>query len=181
MATLLQETIMRLWDIGFFDILSFMLFSAIFYAILRKSKVLGESPLVNGVIALAAAFFLFVYPWMVGFSLTYHLVIFFAQATVWLLFIFVGILLASFFYPKLNEFLLTVFKRRSTLYAMLGIGISLLFTSGLIQILWVGVMEPLEGEGRGVFEAPQNVIILMVGVIVFIVLLLIAAAALKGE
>ncbi len=164
-------------ETGFFDILAFVFFLAIFYAILRKSKVLGESPVINGIAALALAFFLILYPFLTGFSIVQNLAIFVAQASVWILVVLVAMLLASFFYPNLPKFLAEAMKRRTTLWVMLAIGFTLVITSGFIGVIWAGI---LGGPGAPSGATPSaDITILAAGLIIFVVLLIVAASTVR--
>jgi hypothetical protein len=180
MVSPIETTLQQMLKVGFFDILAFILFLAIFYAIFRKSRVLGESVFINGIAALAISFFIFLYPFLTGFSLVQNLVMFFAQASMWILVFLVAFLLASFFYPDLPKMLAATFVRRTTLWMMLGLGFALLITSGFITMLWKGLL-PEPGAQTKPGEVPRDVIILAIGIIVFVVLLMIAAAVVRGE
>jgi hypothetical protein len=179
MVSPIETAIQKMQEVGFFDILAFLLFLAIFYTLFRKSKVLGESVFINGIAALAISFFIFLYPLLTGFSLVQNLVTFFAQASIWILAFLVAFLLASFFYPDLPKMLATTFTRRTTLFAMVGLGIALLVTSGFISILWKGLLPGGEGSAKP-GQAPRDVVILAVGIVVFIILLMVASSIARG-
>lgn len=170
----------KLIDVGFYDFLLFVFSLAMFYALLKKSKVLGESTVINGLIAFVGAFLVFGYPVLVGISLTLPLTAFFTQAVVWTLVIFIGLILASLFYPDLPKMLAEQFVKRTTLYAMLGIAIALLVTSTLVSVLWRGV-GPAPREGPGVPSPSTDVTLIATGVIIFIALILIGAATMRGD
>jgi hypothetical protein len=103
MVSPVETAIQQMLKVGFFDILAFILFLAIFYAMFRKSRILGESVFVNGIAAVAISFFVFLYPFLTGFSLIQNLVMFFAHASLWILLFLIAFLLASFFYPRLAK------------------------------------------------------------------------------
>lgn len=172
--------ISKLIEFGFYDVLLFAFSLALFYALLKKSKVLGESTAINGLIAFVGAFLVFGYPVLVGISLTLPLTVFFTQAIVWILMIFVGLILASLFYPDLPKMLAEQFVKRSTLYAMMGVGIAILITSTLVSVLWQGTgVTPREGPG--VPSPPTDVTLIAVGVIIFIVIILIGASTMRYD
>ncbi len=177
-ANIFEPIIRRLIEVGFYEFLLFLFSLAMFYALLKKSKVLGESPLINAVIAFVGAFLVFGYPVIIGISLTMPLTTFFTQAVIWILLIFVGLLLASFFYKDLPGMLAEQFKRRTTLYEMLAVGLVLLVTSGLISVLWQGVAAP---AAPGAPTPPQDVLLIAAGVIIFIVVILIGASTVRME
>jgi hypothetical protein len=180
MVSPVETAIQQMLKVGFFDILAFILFLAIFYAMFRKSRILGESVFVNGIAAVAISFFVFLYPFLTGFSLIQNLVMFFAHASLWILLFLIAFLLASFFYPDLPKMLAATFVRRTTLYMMIGLGFALLVTSGFISMLWKGLM-PTEGTQTKPGEVPRDIIILATGIIIFVILLMIAAAVMRGE
>ena len=69
MVSLFEEMVQRLIDLGFYDFfLPFILSTAIFYALLKKSKIISDSPLVNATLALSIAFLIFGYPVIAGIS-----------------------------------------------------------------------------------------------------------------
>jgi hypothetical protein len=163
----------KLIALGFYDFLfPFIITSAIFYALLRKSKVFGESAFINAAISLSIALLIFGFPVIAGISLATPLSTFFTQATVWILIIAIGFLLASFFYPDLTKVLLETFKRRTTLMMMLAIGITLFITSGLLSVFTSGLFAPRAGAP----SPPLDIILIAAGLIIFVVLIIIATA-----
>lgn len=175
MANILEPVITKLLDLGFYDILLFVVVAAIFYGFLRKSKLLGESPVVNGVLALSVAFLVLGFKWITGMALTTPLSMFFTQATVVLLLFIFGFLAASMFYPDLMKWLPNVFKRRGMLTIMITLGFALLITSGLIAVLWT--VPPAE---PGAIGPPMDIVIVAAGLIIFVVVLIIAASVAGG-
>lgn len=176
MVSPFEIAIKKLVEVGFYDILLFVLSLAIFYAILRKSKILGESPLINAVISFVAAFLVFGYPVLIGFSLTMPLTMFFTQSFVWILIFVIGFVLASMFYPDMPKMLAEQFTKRTTLYVMLALGITIILMSTLISVFWT-----YPPAAPGAPTPSTDVIILAAGVIIFIVLIIIAAATVRGE
>ncbi|MEM7825389.1 MAG: hypothetical protein QW412_00840 [Candidatus Aenigmatarchaeota archaeon] len=174
MVDLFTQIVEQLDKLGFFNFfIPWLVTLAIMYAILQKSKVLGESTLINGVVALSIAFMVFAFPVLSGFSLATPLSLLFTQTTSILLFFFVGFLFASLFYPNLTQFLVQQFTRRTTLFAMIGLGIALFITSGLVGTFWSSASKPPEPGKAGL---PQDVIYLTVGIILFVVVLMIASS-----
>jgi len=170
MENVFEIIIGKLIEVGFYDLLIFIFALTIFYAILRKVKILGESPIVNAVLAFSIAFMVFGFPVIVGFSLTLPLVTFFTHSFVWILMFFFGFLIASFFYPDLPKFLAEKFTSRSMISIGIAIGISAVVISGLIAVFWA--TPP--GEGR--IQIPLDVTITAAGVIIFVVLLIVASS-----
>jgi len=172
MASPIEIVINKLLEVGFYDVLLFALSLAIFYAILKKVKILGESPAVNAVVAAAIAFMIFGFPVMVGFSLTLPLATFFTHSFVWILMFFLGFIIASFFYPDLPKFLAEKFTSRSVISIGIAIGISVAVLSGLVSVFWA---RPA-GQPGGI-QIPTDTVVTAAGVIIFVILLIVAAAA----
>lgn len=167
-----------LFEIGFGNVFVFILTTAIFYAMFRKSKVLGPSSVINGSIALVAAFLVsFWIPIYTGFSFVSSLSAFFAQATAILLFLTISFLMASFFYPDLMGMLTKLFETRHTLFIMIGLGLALLVMSTLVTSFW-SVFPP---AAVGAITPSSDILIIAAAVIVFIVVLVIAASVGSGE
>jgi hypothetical protein len=165
------------FEIGFGNVFVFILTTAIFYAVMRKAKVLGEKEMINGVVAMIAAFMVsFWIPIYTGFSFVSSLSAFFAQSTAIFLFFMISFLAASFFYPDLAGMLTEQFRKRTTLYVMLGLGIGLLVTSTLISSFW-SVSPPAK---PGAAAPATDILLVSAAVIIFVVILIIAAAAGRG-
>src|SRR5437867_5986972 len=136
MADIFATGIQFLSDLGFYNFFfPFILFVALFYALFKKSMLLGDSPILNATVSIVIAFMILDYGVLLNFNLHTPLATFFTMATVFILFIMVGFLLASFFYPNLQEFLSSVFVRRGTLFGMIIVGLTVMIASGLITFL----------------------------------------------
>lgn len=175
MVNIFEPVVTKMLELGVYDLLVFVVVAAIFYGFLRKSKILGESPVVNGTIALSVAFLVLGYKFITGFELTPPLSTFFTQSTILLLFLIFGFLAASMFYPDLLQWLPKVFTHRTTLTILIVLGFALLITSGLISVLWT--TPPAK---PGVIGPPLDIIVVSAGLIIFIVLLIIAASVAGG-
>jgi hypothetical protein len=175
MTNVFEIIAQKLIDLGVYDFLfPFIITSAIFYGLLKKTKILGESVTINGVLALSIAFLIFGFPKLIGVTLASPFSRFFTGVTVWILIIGTGVLLAGFFYPDLLKFLAEAFTRRTALIVMIVIGISLFITSGFITVFTGGWTPTAPGApGPGI---STDVIILAAAIIIFIVLLIIAGA-----
>lgn len=164
------------FEIGFGNVFVFILVAAIFYAMIKKTKILGGSEVVNGAIALVAAFLVaFWIPIYTGFSFVSSMSAFFAQSTAIFLFMLISFLMAGFFYPDLLGMLASQFKSRHTVYVMMGLGVALLVMSTLVTSFW-SVFQPVK-PGSG---PPSSILIITAAVIVFIVVLIIAASVGAG-
>lgn len=179
MTSPFEAVAQKLIDLGFYDyLIPFIITSAIVYGLLKKTKILGESVVINGALSLSIAFLIFAFPAFFGVSFALPLTRFFGGAVVWILVFLIGFLLAGFFYPDLGKILAETFTRRSALIVMIVIGISLFITSGLI-IVFLGGLSPGGGGGGG-GGVSTDIIILAIGVILFIVLIIIASAISRG-
>lgn len=177
MPDIFEPFIRTFFENGFGDVIVFIFTSAIFYAIISKSKIFGESTLIAGIISLISAFLIsFWIPVFTGFSFISSLSAFFTQATAILLFIIIGFLAASFFYPDMPKMLADQFTKRSTLYTMLALAIALFVTSGLVSSFW-SVFPP---SAPGTPVLPTDVIVVAAGLIIFVTVLLIGANIASG-
>lgn len=144
MPDLFTPIIQKLQDIGALNFLfPYILTSAIFYGLLRKSKIFGDpetNVAVNGVVALVAAFMVLAYPIVSGVSLEGLFPPFFMQSLVALLVFMIALMIAGMFLPEdLPKHLAeNVFKGNMGLaivFVGVIIGILILFLSGLSDVL----------------------------------------------
>jgi hypothetical protein len=171
--------ISRLLSMGILNAMLLFLFAAIIYAVLRKAKIFGDSDVINGVIAFIMAFFIFIFPFLTGISLVNPLSIFFTQSIVIIIFLMIGFIAASFFYPDMPKMLAESFTRRGTLMVMIGLAIGLFVTSGLVTTMIAAFMPPSNtggGGGQNTGSPPTDVLIIGAGLILFIVVILVAAS-----
>jgi hypothetical protein len=173
---LFLEMVQSFLSRGVFDILLFILLFVTFYAVLMKSKVLGENSGINGVVAVAAALFVSLYSTFTGFSLIEPLSRFFTQATAIALAFVAALLIASFFYPDLPKVLGEHFKSPTILYILIPLAITILITSRTIWVVWAGYKAGA-GGGPGL---PVDLAALVVGLFIFVVILMIAATVGRG-
>jgi len=119
----------------------FMLSSAVFYGLLRKSKIMGEgAEVVNATIALVASFMIWAYPIIVGVDITKAMTAFFMQGFVIALFTIVGIMIASAAHPKIQElFEKNKFIPIAFVFLFLIAGGIIVFTSGLWEVFGGGM------------------------------------------
>jgi hypothetical protein len=173
MADLFGNMFSTLNGFGFFDIAIFMLVVAVFYGLLRKSKVLGDSPVVIGVISLSIGFMLIAFRFVTGMSLVTPIAMMFAQWTSILLVFVFGFVAASLFYPDMLSWLPKVFHSRSILMIMLVLGLTIMITSGLVQSFFVASDIP---DPPGTIPIPDDTIIIIAGVVIFMVIVIIASS-----
>ncbi|MDI6798995.1 MAG: hypothetical protein QMD12_03340 [Candidatus Aenigmarchaeota archaeon] len=136
-------TIEKLKGTGFFEfLLPFMLTAAIFYGLLRKSKIFGEperNVAVNAIVGLTAAFMVWSYPVLAGVSFVDKFPTFFAQAMSAMLVVMVGLLITSMFVPPdLPSKIMEKIGGRLWIILVFGIlvGSGILVSSGLINVFF---------------------------------------------
>lgn len=147
MADLFTAVIERLRDIGAFTFLfPYMLTTAIFYGLLRKSQVFGkaeENAAVNAVVAMIAGFMVWAYPIIAGVNIETQLAYFFTQGMiVTLVFIFALLIAGMFLPPDLPKVLSEgIFKGNKQLAVIL-IGLGFAFLIVITSGLWSSVFGP---------------------------------------
>src|SRR5438445_1531059 len=104
MASPFEVVITKLQALGAFQFLfPFLLTAAVFYGLLRKSKLFGEPQAniaVNAVVSIVAAFMVWAYPILAGVNVELTLSTFFFQSTLGVLVVIVGLLISSMFLPE---------------------------------------------------------------------------------
>lgn len=111
MVNIFETAIQRLIELGFYNfLLPFILFVTLFYALLRKTQILGDSAVIHGVMSVTLGLFIFGMPVVLGVSLVEPLTAFLTQSAVVILVFVIGFLMASFFYPNLMESLPNIFR-----------------------------------------------------------------------
>jgi phosphoglycerol transferase MdoB-like AlkP superfamily enzyme len=174
MADIFTPVVQKILDLGAGNLFIFIFTFAVIYAILRKAKFLGESEIVNGILSFIAAFSVaFWFPLLTGTSLLLPMSILFTQAMSLLLFVLIGFVLASFFYPDMPKMLAEQFTKRTTLYVFLALGIVLFITSSLVSVIWSPFTKPTApGSPPG---PPSEVVLLGAGLIIFLIVLIVGA------
>jgi hypothetical protein len=144
MADLFTAVIEKLQQIGAFNFLfPYILTSAIFYGLLRKSQIFGkpdENVAVNGIVAIVAALMVLAYPILSGVPIGGLFSPFFTQALVVTLVFMVALMVMGMFLPPdLPNVLATNLLKGNKMGAMLIVGIFfgflILFLSGLGNVL----------------------------------------------
>jgi len=144
MADVFRNLILKLNEIGAFNFLfPFILTSAVFYGLLRKSKLFGSDSdrnvALNGVIALTAAFMVWAFPVLNGVDIQTQLSTFFMQGLVVMLILMVGLMTVGMIFPEnLSEKIWEQIKGKSTatilLIAGIAVGVIVFLTSGLVSL-----------------------------------------------
>lgn len=184
MASPFEIVIGRLRDLGFFEfLLPFLLSSAIFYGLLRRSQLFGppeKNVAVNAVVALVAAFMVWAYPVLIGVNIGEQLAQFFFSGVVILLTVMVGLLITGMFFKKsLGEIIEEKFKGNMVvslliLGAILAIGVAI--SSGL-----TGVFFPQSIVGGISEDIILTIIVVILMVVTVLGLVSLGAEAPKGS
>jgi uncharacterized membrane protein YjfL (UPF0719 family) len=146
MVSPIEITILKLKDLGAFQFLfPFILTSAVFYGLLRKSQLFGppeKNVAVNGVVALVAAFMVWAYPILTGVNLETQLATFMFNGVIAILIVMLGLMVVGMFLPpdlpaKLGE---KIGGRAVSGILIFGIiiGIAVFLSSGLISAFLPG-------------------------------------------
>ena len=171
MANIFQIAVERLVDLGVYNfLLPFVLFATVLYAVLRKTKILGESTVINGIMSITVALFIFGMPVIIGTSITAGLTAFLTQAAIIIVVIMVGMLIASFFYPNIIEKLPDIFKGGGpAAFIIWGVvGIAAIF--GLFELFGANI-----GQGLTHLKIPSELLTLTIVIgIIFVIFLFVA-------
>lgn len=173
MVSPVETVITRLVSIGFYDFLLFLLALPILFAMLKKTKILGESPLINGIVAFVGAFLIFSFPIITGVSLTFSMTNMFMQLMMFVLVVFFGVIIASFFYPDLMGTFAKKFTSRSTFFVAVIAALVIAILSGFLPAVITAVQGPKAPAGPVLSPDITN---FAGALIIFIVVLIIASA-----
>lgn len=147
MPDVFTAVIERLREIGAFNFLfPYMLTSAIFYGLLRKSQVFGkpeENVAVNATIALIASFMVWAYPIISGIDIETQLSYFFTQGAVVTLVFMVSLMIAGMFLPpNLPEHLAKGLFQGNKAAGIILVGVFFGFLIVMTSGLWGAVLGP---------------------------------------
>jgi len=179
--TTFEVVINKLVAIGFYEFfVPFLIMSVILYALLRKTKVLGDSNVLNGIVALSIGMLILGFPVLAGISFASELSTFFVQSTIWIMILVLAVIIAGVFYPDIWKMAEDQFKNRHFLFIMLAVAIGIFVTSGLVGV-FVNVGNPaLTGQEPETPGPPADIVIIVGALIIFMVLLVIAAAIFRS-
>lgn len=177
-----EVVVNKLVSLGFYDFFfPFLIITVILYALFRKSKVLGESSVLNAVVALSIGLLVMGFPVLTGVTFGTQLSTFFVQSTVWILVLVVAVVIASAFYPDIMKIAFEQFKNRSFLYYMLAIGVGIFVISGLFSV-FTNVGNPaVTGKEPDVPGPSSDIVIIIAALIIFMVMIIIAASVFRHE
>jgi uncharacterized membrane protein YjfL (UPF0719 family) len=180
MVSPFEVVILKLRSMGAFQFLfPFMLTSAVFYGLLRKSQLFGppeKNVAVNAVVALIAAFMVWAYPIIAGVSIEQQLTIFMFNGSIALLTVMVALMIVSMFFPpdlpaRLGERLKGGRSAGALIIFGLIVGISILFSSGLVNVF----IPP------GIFEIPSDVFLTIITLIILGAIIVVIIAPWGGK
>ena len=180
MADIFEPVINQMISLGFLNALMLFFFAVILYAVLKKSHILGDSDILNAIISFIAAFFVFVFPFITGTNLIPNFSVFFTQAVVILLFLIMGFIMASLFYPDMPAFLAEHFTHRSIISVFIALGLALFIISGLVTTLLASFTSPKLTSTGGPGPS-SDVLIIAAGLIIFVVVLIVASSTVRSE
>lgn len=170
MVNIFQLAVERLVDLGFYNfLLPFILFSTVLYAVLRKTQILGESPLLQGTIAVVAGLFVFGMPVVVGIDIVQPLTAFLTQAAIVVLVFVIGFLIAGFFYPNITELVERVFKPPGPGGWLIWTVVGIAAAAGLFAF----VGKPINAMMKAIKIPSELMIMSVVMIVIFIVFLII--------
>lgn len=173
MPDIFTPVIQRLTELGFFKfMLPYILTSAVFYGLLRKSQVFGkpdENVAVNGVVALIASFMVWASPVILGIDIETQLAAFFTQGVVVTLVFMIALLITGMFLPPdLTSHLAKNLFQGNKAGAILIVGIVFAFIIFATSGLWSVVLGPELFEQTSDIVVAVIVIILLAVPIIFI-------------
>jgi hypothetical protein len=171
---LIIDRMIKLGVINFF--IPWILSSTVFWALLNKSKIF-ESHFVNAIISISVAFL--VWGYLVSpaaIQLGTPLSLFITQGFVLIIVFLFGLVGASMFYPKFDEFLIGAFKKRTIIWVFLALFFGILFfTSGMYRVLIPEI------PSSGVNADVTMLIAMLVALIIGMLILVAAKYGLGGE
>ncbi len=185
MPTPFEIVILKLQSLGAFQFLfPFMLTAAIFYGLIRKSRLFGkaeENVAVNTIVSLVAAFMVWASPVILGINIEKSLSAFFLQAISMMMVIVVGLLITGMFLPEdlaasLGQKLFD--KKGSGIVVIFGVLIAagVLISSGLVNLIIPGgILLPSLGGPGGQGLSEETILTLIV-----LIILAVSVAAIVG-
>lgn len=172
-----ESVVQKMVDFGLYDyVIPFILTSAIMFALLRKSRVIGDSVVLNGVFSVSVGLLIFAFPVLTGITYGQELSTFFVQGSFWIFILVLAVLIASVFYPDITKMLMDQMKTRQFLFIMMAMGIAIFVVSGMVSVFLNLGNPAVTGEEPELPSPPTDIVIIIASLIIFMVLLVIAAA-----
>ncbi len=169
MVNVFEIAVERLNELGFYNfLLPFILFTAIVFAVLRKTHILGDSVSINAVVAVSAGLLVLGAPVLLGGDLIHPLTAFMTQSLVVMLVIIVGFMLASFFYPNITEKLGEIFKAPGPANWLIWGTVALAAVFGLFTFIGKPIGTAISGA-----KIPSELISMVVIVFIVMIILLV--------
>jgi len=164
----------RIAEFGVFRfLLPWMFFTAVFYALLKKGKVFGESNLLNGTISLVLSFFIIYFSVASGIDIGPVFSRFVMQVGLFMMLFIFAAIGASILYPDLSAMLKERMTHRSFLFIFVVIILTAFITSGM---LWVYIQGAYQAGGPSVqAERTKEIYTVSSGLIIMLVVLIIAS------
>lgn len=173
MANIFQIAVERLVDVGFYNfLLPFILFTTVLYAVLRKTQILGESPVIHGIVSVAVGLFVFGIPVILGTSITSGLTAFLTQGVIVILVLLFGFLISSFFYPNIAEKLPEIFKGGGPTTWLIWATVGIAASVGLFAF----IKDPVQSIIKTAKVPGELITLTIVLAIIFVVFLIVALA-----
>ena len=175
-TTIFGDLIVRLSDFGFLDFfLPFVFTAAITFAFLRKSKVVSESPFMNGIIAFVVGMLVMALPVLANVSFTEQFSTFFVQVTFLIVGLIVAAVIMSMFFPSMGAILGNWAKNPVILLGFFIVGVVIFLSSGLVGVF----IEPTDPEVTGIepdTPGPDRDIVILVAIAIIIMVIIIIFA-----
>lgn len=178
MANMFETVILKMRETGMYQfLLPFFLSMAIFYGLLRKSKIFGnpsEVVSINAVVAIVASFMVWSAPILLGINVEQQLASFFVHGMTATLVVLVGLLVVSMFFPpdlpgELSKRLNT--PKWAAAFLIFGglIATAVLLSSGLINVFLPEGMQFTGAEITDDLIAEIGVLVLLLGTVLMLV------------
>ncbi len=161
----------KLEELGFFKfIVPWLFFTSLFYALIKKSKLLGETKgidLPTIAISLSVSFAFLYAPIATGLDVGPVFSRFLMQLSIFFLIFIFGVVGAAIMYPDLSKVLKEKMVSRNTLWIFVVITLLSFVTSGMLDLY-------LKIPGGKVTPQQQDIYTLITGLIIMIVVFVIA-------
>jgi FtsH-binding integral membrane protein len=170
-------TVIKLKEMGFFHLLLYILSSAVFYGLLRKTQIFGppeRNVAVNATVSFVAAFMVLAVPILRGIDVVSQFEMFFIQSLSAILIMMVGVLFAGMvFPPDLPGHLSKVFGKGGFWSVVLVGGIIV----GLVVLVSSSMTDIFYPEKLAI---PEDVLI-TIGVVIILAITVVLVSALGGK